>query len=112
MGMYHSTYFAFGAKIADNAYSVDWEQFESGGLFHPTLVAYDVCFLMAGNYDSDKMFLTTYCKSVKLGEYERIDPFELDTQSLGWKYNLEKVAEAIKMPLLETPAWFCLPDMS
>lgn len=112
MGMYHSTYFAFGSKISDNAYSEDWEQFEAGGLFHPMLVAWDVSSLMAGNYDGDKLFLTTYCKLVKLGDYERIDPFELDVQSLGWKYNLEKVSEAIQMPLLETPSWLCIPDMS
>lgn len=112
MGMYHSTYFAFGSKVADNAYSVDWEQFESGGLYFPTLVAYDVSWLMAGNYDNDKLFLTTYCKRVQLGSYERVDPFSLGHQENDWKHNLQMVADECKLELLEEPAWFCVPDMS
>lgn len=112
MSMSHSTYFAFGAKVADNAYTVDWEQFEYGGIWHPTLVAYDVSYLMAGNYDQDKMFFTTYCKRVDLGDYERVNPFELETQALGWDYNLRRVADETGTELLEDPAWFCIPDMA
>lgn len=112
MGMSHSTYFAFGAKIADNAYTMDWEQFEPGGLHYPTLFAYGVGFLMAGNYDQDKLFLTGYCKRVELGDHERVNPFSLGHQENDWKYNIQRVADEIDVPLLEEPAWFCIPDMS
>lgn len=112
MGYYHSTYFAFGAKIAEDAYSVDREQFEHGGLWYPTLVSYDVGHLAAGDYDRHKLFLTTYCTSVDLGEYKRVDPFSLGHQESDWKHNLQMVADEIGMELLEEPAWFCIPDLS
>lgn len=112
MGYYKSTYFAFGAKIAEDAFSVDREQFESGGLWYPTLVSLDICHLSAGDYDRDKLFLTTYCKSVELGEYMRVDPFSLGHQEGMWKHNLQLASEEIGMPLLEEPAWFCIPDLA
>lgn len=112
MGYTKSTYFAFGAKIAEDAFSVDREEFEHGGLWYPTFVSYDVCHLSAGNYDEDKLFLTTYCKEVYLGEYFRVDPFSLGYQERDWKHNLQMVADEIGMELLEEPAWFCIPDLA
>lgn len=112
MGYYHSTYFGFGAKIAENAYSVDRDQFEYGGLWYATLVSYDVGHLAVGDYDRDKLFLTTYVKDVDLGSYMRVDPFSLGHQEGMWKHNLQMVADEIGMELLEEPAWFCIPDLS
>jgi len=112
MGMQHSTYFAFGAKIAQDAYAVDWEELEPGGIWHPTLMAYDVGFLMAGDYDRDMMFLTSYCKRVEPGWYERINAFEINIQVLGCQHNLRSVAAEIGHPLIEEPSWFVVPDLS
>lgn len=112
--MYHSAYFAFGAKIAENAYDsgIDFEEFEGGGRWNATLFSYDVGWLMAGNYDRDKLFLTTYCESVDLGSYARVDPFSLGHQENDWKHNLQMVADECGFELLEEPAWFFIPDLS
>lgn len=112
MGMDRNTYFAFGAKIAENAYDLDWEKFEPGGLWHPILFTYDVNFLMAGDHDRDKMFLTTFCKQVEYGTYERVNPFSLGSEENEWKFQLQMVADQIGMELLEEPAWFVIPDVS
>jgi hypothetical protein len=112
MGMHHSTYWGFGSKISEDPYKVYIEDFESGGLFHSTLTTYDVDWLLAGDYDDNKLFLTTYMESLEPGQYRRVNPFTLRQGESGWKHNLRMVADEIGMPLLEEPAWFCIPDLS
>ena len=63
MGMYHSTYFAYGMQIPD----VDPEQIED------TDLGEGIGYLLAGDYDRDMTFLTTQCKEVDLGEQTVID---------------------------------------
>lgn len=114
MGMYHETYFAFGAKINDNAYSVMSliEEFEGGGRYNQLLGAHGVGWLMAGNYDNDRLFLTTYCESVDLGKYVRVDPGLMEHRKTDWTRNLQVVAKEIGVELLEEPSWFVIPDLS
>ena len=113
MGMYHTTYFAFGGKIADNAFEhMDLvEKFEPEGEFHAVLSSYDVGYLIAGDYDRDKLFLTTACESVDLGKYMRVSP-DVHGVEADWTHNLQMVADEIGVELLENPAWFVVLDLS
>jgi hypothetical protein len=112
--MYHTSYFGFGALIAENAYEdIELvEKFEYEGEYNGLLKSWNVGWLMAGHYDRDKLFLTTFCESVDLGDYKQVDPTVEHIHAAVWTDSLKRVSRAIGRPLLETPGWFFIPDLS
>jgi hypothetical protein len=103
MGMYHSTYFAYGVQIPD----VDPEQIEE------TDLGEGIGYLLAGDYDRDMTFLTTQCKEVDLGEYAHVTPNTVtDEQRAIWNVALRKAATRLGIEPKSEPGWFVVPDLS
>jgi hypothetical protein len=115
MGYYYSTYVAFGSLVEeDTCKAMDLhERLEYLGDLNPILNRYDgVGFLLAGNYDNDKLFLTTECISVALGRTIRLDFSTFPEEDLEeWSRTLKQASEALGIPLLHEPCWFVIPDL-
>lgn len=104
MGMYHSTYFAYGVRIPDGTDIEELEDRLHGG---------GVGYLTAGAFDRDMTFLTTECSSVDLGSFESVFPESFTrAEREGWDAALRKAAEQIGVTPMTEPAWFVVPDMS
>jgi hypothetical protein len=104
MGMYHSTYFAYGVRIPEGSDPDQMDdQLRGSGVGH----------LLAGSYDRDMWFLTTECSSVDLGSFESVFPESFTrAEREGWDAALRKAAERIGVTPMTEPAWFVVPDMS
>ena len=113
MGMYYSTYFAFGVQVARYAYDSDlMHRLEDVEDIDKVVGHLGVNYLLAGDYDRDRLFLTTYCKSVDWGEVAKVDPFSLGHQETEWKAKLLQAAELLEIELDDEPSWFVVPDVS
>lgn len=113
MGMYYSTYFAFGVQVARNAYDSDlMRRFDDIDDIGQVVRHLGVNYLLAGDYDNDRLFLTTHCESVDWGEVKRVDPFSLGHQEGEWREKLFQAADLLGISLDEEPAWFVVPDVS
>lgn len=114
MGMYHSTYFAYGLQIPDSG--APWEMAErlEEQLKNPGFP--DVGFLQAGDYDSDMTFLVTKSEEISLGSYQVVHPGTVtDEQRADWDRQLRAAIEALGLadtPDLMEPGWICVPDLS
>ncbi|MFI8351250.1 hypothetical protein [Streptomyces sp. NPDC085596] len=103
MGMYHSTYFAYGVRIPDT----DPEHIEE------TELGEGVGYLLAGDYDRDMTFLTTQCKEVDLGEFQHVTPQTADDeQRAAWDQALRTAAARLGVEPQSEPGWFVVPDLS
>lgn len=113
MGMYHSTYFAYGFRIPDTG--APWQMAERLEAELPKLKATcpDVGFLQAGNYDEDMTFLTTQCDEVDLGEFKTVTPqlFPREERST-WNEQLRTAAAALGIEDILEPGWIVVPDLS
>lgn len=113
MGMYHSTYFAYGFRIPDDG--APWQLAERLEAELPKLKAQcpDVGFLQAGNYDEDMTFLTTECTEVDLGEFKTVTPQTATGDQLaGWNGQLVVAAVALGVKDVPIPGWIVVPDLS
>jgi hypothetical protein len=103
MGMYHSTYFAYGARIPD----MDPQEIEDAEL--PDGIGY----LLAGNYDRDMTFLTTECKEVDLGEFKTVTPQTATPEQYAqWDARIREAADVLGVDPMHEPGWFVVPDLS
>lgn len=116
MGMYHSTYFAYGVHIplADDVHV--WAETDRIDRELPGDRCPDVGHLTAGNYDADRLFLTTQCDEVKLGTYKHVTPETVTAEQLAdWNQQLAVAVDALgygTLPDLAGPGWICIPDLS
>ncbi|MFG3173692.1 hypothetical protein ACGFZC_01310 [[Kitasatospora] papulosa] len=111
MGMYHSTYFAYGFQIPDvdpnDSEDLD-TQLRAYNAQHVTNVGY----LTAGDYDRDMTFLTTHCTEISLGKFETVTPQTFnDDQYEQWNRDLKAVAASLGVVPRE-PGWIVVPDLS
>jgi hypothetical protein len=113
MGMYHSTYFAYGVHVDASPYA-EAERLEEEIPKHKDQLP-DVGFLMAGHYDDDRLFLTTQCTEVRLGKWEHVTPqSETGVQLADWNRQLAAAVEALGYGdrAVSAPGWLCIPDLS
>lgn len=118
MGMYHSTYFAYGVHIPLPDDAPVWEESNRIDLMLQAHAEQcpDVGHLTAGPYDADFLFLTTKCAEVDLGKFERVTPESHDTEQLAdWNRQLAHAVQALgyhDLPGISAPGWICIPDLS
>ena len=104
MGMYHSTYFAYGFQIPDTDSDVLEE-----ALKDITSVGY----LKAGDYDRDMTFLTTECIEVDLGDHRKVKPNAFEAPEVeAWNAALTEAAARLGVTSGFEPGWFVVPDLS
>ncbi|MFC8704135.1 hypothetical protein ACFUIV_18365 [Streptomyces anulatus] len=103
MGMYHSTYFAYGFQIPDT----------DPGVLEDTNLGEGVGFLQAGNYDRDRTFLVTQCTEVRLGDHRKVKPESFQAAEIE-KWNAALTEAAARLGVLTgfEPGWIVVPDMS
>lgn len=114
MGMYHSTYFAYGLRIPTDAHP--WEEVEriDAELAKAKDRCPDVGHLTVGDYDADMLFLVTESARVDLGEYGRAS-LATPEQIANWGHQLAFAIHHLgyhRLPGLEMPDWLCIPDLS
>jgi len=111
MGMYHSTYFAYGFQIPDT-HPGDLDDLDTQLQRHNEQHGVDVGYLTAGHYDRDMTFLVTHSTSVDLGKFEVVTPHSyLPEQYEAWNKTLLAAASALGIPPRE-PGWLVVPDLS
>jgi hypothetical protein len=111
MGMYHSTYFAYGFQIADVPPG-DSEDLDTQLHRHNEQHGGDVGTLQAGDYDQDMTFLVTHCTEVSLGSYETVTPqTHSPRQYETWNQALRTAAQSLGVVARE-PGWLVVPDLA
>ncbi|MCL7377439.1 hypothetical protein [Streptomyces sp. 35G-GA-8] len=99
MGMYHSTYFAYGFQIPQT----DPDRLED----------LELGYLLAGDYDRDMVFLVTQCVEVRLGTYKTVRPHDATQgQYEDWDEQLRAAAETLAVTPITEPGWIVVPDLS
>lgn len=114
MGMYHSTYFAYGIHIP-----VDGPAWSETDRIDTELAAVkdlcpDVGHLTAGDYDRDMLFLVTESDEIELGKYGRATTATPE-QRADWDRQLANAVDHLgygHLRDLEAPGWLCIPDLS
>lgn len=104
MGMYHSTYFAYGFQIPDTDSDVLEEALKD---------ITGVGYLKAGDYDRDMTFLTTECIEVDLGDHRKVKPNAFEAPEVeAWNAALTEAAARLGVTSGFEPGWFVVPDLS
>lgn len=117
MGMYHSTYFAYGVHVPLSEGKYAWaesEHIEAELPKHKDRCP-DVGYLTAGNYDEDALFITTQCDEVELGEWKHVTPETVTPEQIAaWNYQLAYAVQALGYigRDVSAPGWLCVPDLS
>jgi len=107
MGMYHSTYFAYGFQLPDT----DSEALEAALKDQPD--THRVGYLHAGGYDRDMTFLVTECESADLGEFAVITPESFQRYEVpAWNKALHEAAVKLGHADHPQPGWLLVPDLS
>jgi hypothetical protein len=107
MGMYHSTYFAYGIRIPDT----DGEVLEEALKDQPENAR--VGYLHAGDYDRDMTFLVTECKEAELGGFETVTPESFTRyERTAWDTALREAAAKLGVTEIPEPGWLIVPDLS
>ena len=114
MGMYHSTYFAYGLRIPIGAHP--WTETDrlDAELAKLKDRCPDVGHLTAGDYDRDMLFLVTESDEIALGKYGRATVATAE-QRADWDRQLANAVHHLgygQLPDLEAPGWLCIPDVS
>lgn len=113
MGMYHSTYFAYGFRIPDDG--APWQLADriDAELAKLKDQCPEVGHLQAGDYDRDMTFLVTKSDEVDLGEYKTVTP-ETATgeQYAAWNAQLAAAGAALGIEEIPVPGWLVVPDLS
>lgn len=103
MGMYHSTYFAYGFEIP----RTDADKLDA------VLADTPVSYLHAGDYDRDRTFLVTECTEVKLGDHRKVTPEAFQAAEIeAWNAALTEAAARLGVFAGFEPGWFVVPDLS
>ncbi|MEV4227299.1 hypothetical protein AB0J81_09345 [Streptomyces bobili] len=103
MGMYHSTYFAYGFQIPDTRS----DQLDAALRDSP------VSYLHAGDYDRDMTFLVTECDEVRLGDHRKVKPESFVQPVVDeWNAALTEAAARLGVTSGFEPGWFVVPDVS
>lgn len=113
MGMYHSTYFAYGIHIpVDGPAWKETDRIEQELPKHKEHCP-DVGHLEAGNYDADMVFLVTTSQEISLGNYGHANLATAE-QCGQWNTQLAFAVQALGYSGLElaAPGWLCVPDLS
>ena len=111
MGMYHSTYFAYGFQIPDT-HPGALEDLDDQLRQHNEQHGGDVGYLNAGNYDQDMTFLVTHSTEVSLGKFEHVTPQTYSAEQYeAWNRELKAAAKALGVVTRE-PGWLVVPDLS
>lgn len=117
MGMYHTTYFAYGVHVSlvEGRYAwAEAEHCEAGLRQHKDQLP-DVRFLTAGDYDNDQLFLTTECNTVEYGEWMHVTPQSHTAEQLAaWDRQLSDAVDLLGYGdrAVSAPGWLCVPDLS
>lgn len=114
MGMYHSTYFAYGIHIPTGDRPA-WEESERADTELPKIKAGcpDVGHLSAGDYDRDMFFLVTKSTEVDLGGFEHVTPQTATPEQIAeWDRQLIAAAMALGYTDTSAPGWLVVPDCS
>jgi len=107
MGMYHSSYLAYGFQIPDT----DPEELEEA--LKGQRDTHRVGYLHAGDYDRDKTFLTTECHSVDLGDFKVITADSFQRYEIpAWNAALHEAAVKLGHSEHPEPGWLLVPDLS
>jgi hypothetical protein len=107
MGMYHSTYFAYGFQIP----ATDSEALEEALKNQPD--GTHVGYLHAGDYDRDMTFLTTKCVEVNLGDHRKVKPESFTAPEIeAWNTALREAAARLGVHDGIEPGWLVVPDLS
>ena len=107
MGMYHSTYFAYGFQIPD----ADSDALEEALKGQPDNAR--VGYLHAGDYDRDMTFLVTECEEADLGEFKVISPQSFQRYEVpAWNTALHEAAVKLGHADHPEPGWLLIPDLS
>ncbi|MFI9200207.1 hypothetical protein [Streptomyces sp. NPDC053048] len=110
MGMYRSTYVAYGFRIPDTGSPCEMADRLDAQLTDPCFP--DVGHIQAGDYDQDMTFLVTECTEVELGEFKATICRTTAEQCAIWNDQLVKAAEAIGLDEIPDPGWLVIPDLS
>lgn len=105
MGQYSSAYLVHGTKLPAGTRLATVESTLDGntnGIGH----------LDAGPYDSDTLYLTTYCESADLGKPKTLHLPE--EQHPDWDRILDHALGLLDIPnsAVDTPAWLLIADVS
>lgn len=114
MGMYHSTYFAYGLHIpTQEAAWAEGDRIDTEIRNHRDRCP-DVGHLAAGDYDRDLLFLVTSSTEIRLGTYGQATEATAE-QRANWDLQLANAIQALgygDLPDLPAPGWICVPDLS
>lgn len=114
MGMYHSTYFAYGLHIpTDEPAWRETDRIDEELKQHKERCP-DVGHLSAGDYDRDMVFLVTVSQEIELGEYGHVNHATAEDRA-NWDAQLANAVHALgysELPNLAAPGWLCIPDLS
>jgi hypothetical protein len=114
MGMYHSTYFAYGLHIPTDAHPRTETDRIDAALATVKNRCPDVGHLTAGDYDRDMLFLVTESDEISLGQYGH--GLEATPEQIAnWGHQLAFAVHHLgydQLPGLKAPDWLCIPDLS
>ncbi|WP_405794076.1 hypothetical protein [Streptomyces sp. NBC_01506] len=113
MGMYHSTYFAYGIHVVTDQHG--WQASEHAETELPKVKdrCPNVGYLTAGNYDEDMLFLVTESTEVDLGKFEHVTPARVSAeQQADWDRQLAEAARALGYGEFSSAGWLVVPDLS
>ena len=117
MGMYHSTYHAFGVHVPESKYltrNIDNEGEWLDAVIRntPELDGKHLGYLTAGAYDRDQLFLTVVGPGedvdVELGRFMAL----ADVDVTGRADAIKALAGAAGYEGLSEPGWLVIPDLS
>jgi hypothetical protein len=107
MGMFHSSYFAYGFQIPDTRSDVLEEALKGQPETHR------VGYCHAGDYDRDKTFLVTEFHDVDLGDFKVITPESFQRYEVpAWNTALHEAAVKLGHSEHPEPGWLLIPDLS
>ncbi|MBL1100109.1 hypothetical protein [Streptomyces coffeae] len=113
MGMYHSTYFAYGIRIPDDGPAWKLADRIDAELAKVKDQCPDVGHLQAGDYDRDMTFLVTQSAAVDLGAFKTVTPqTATGEQYVAWGEQLRAAAVSLGVDEIPEPGWLVVPDLS
>lgn len=117
MGFSRSTYFAYGVHvplIEDRYAWAEAEHCDAVLMRHKDRLP-DVGHLSAGDYDADRLFITTQCQTVEYGEWMHVTPQSHTAEQLAaWDRQLSDAVDLLGYGdrAVSAPGWLCIPDLS
>lgn len=108
MGIQHSDWFMYGARITDEA---DWLELEEDpGQFNSNT---GFGYFRAGAYDQGMYFLITALRGVEPGDYMHLTPAGLKehlNRTEEWDRQIRATAKRLNLQMITEPGWLFVPD--